>query len=69
METLTPNHEQILARRRELASELVEAAKRGTIHTIDELDPRDTSIEVIQHIRGILKSQGILPGLHNDGQL
>lgn len=64
METLqSPQEEHI--RKRQLAQELLAAARRGEIHAINTVDPRETSIETVQHIRSILKAQGILPSIHS----
>lgn len=69
METLQPTQETGHTRKQHLARELVAAAHRGEIHSIEDIDPRETSIEVVQQIRAILKTQGILPKLHDSNQL
>ena len=60
METIQSTQETQLAEKQRLARELTAAAHRGEIHTIEQLDPRETSIETVQYIRSILKAQGIV---------
>lgn len=62
MEKLHPEPaEDLQAKKRKLAAELVAAAKNGEITSLHNISPKDTSIEVVQQIKGILRSQGILP--------
>jgi hypothetical protein len=50
MEKLEPEQQQ----RRERADQIREAVNNGTIADINELDPRETSAELVHEVRGVL---------------
>lgn len=59
-QSITNLSPEILSRRTR-AEELMQDAKDGKITDLESLDPRETSIEVVLTIRGIMRQKGLLP--------
>lgn len=58
-----------LIRRRKVAADLIRRAQGGEEMDIGSIDPRETSIEVVQQIRGILQANGTLPKIHDQSKI